>query len=82
MLVTDNEFSVLSIDQTDDIKDDNNHKKGIELPKPLISPRSILKLPKKSENEAAARPNQKQSPEAAVCPDKKVKPNSEAAEHS
>ena len=52
------------------------------LSKTHISPQSILKRPKKSENGAAAHPNQIQNPEAAVHLDKKVKSESEAAERS
>lgn len=43
LLVIGNKYSVLPIDQTNDIGSDNNHKKGIELLTPQPSPKTILR---------------------------------------
>jgi hypothetical protein len=64
-----NKYSVLSIDETNDIEDNNNHKKGVEVPKTPISPKQILKRPEKmAENSKSTEKRTRKMKELQVVP--------------
>ena len=75
-----NKYSVLCIEQTDDVENDNNHKKRVEIISKPISPTKILKrgetLSKEAPTRAAGLDKEQTSgkgaPTRAASPDKKV----------
>jgi hypothetical protein len=65
----DNKYSILSIDETNDIKDNDNHKKGVEVSKTPISPKYILIRPEKmAENFESNEKKNKKTKELQVAP--------------
>jgi hypothetical protein len=56
-----NKYSVLSIDKTDDVENNDDHRKGVEVSKTPISPKRIFKRPEKmaEKSESYEKKNEK-----------------------